>query len=44
MLASIASNAAGMHDYNGPGAVAILFVAVALMAVILIAVYGRRKR
>jgi hypothetical protein len=36
--------AAGMHGYDGPGATAITIAVPALIVLILVAVYGRRKR
>jgi hypothetical protein len=44
MLIGVAVVAVGMHDYNGPYASAITLGIVALIVLILIGVYGRKKR
>ena len=36
--------AVGMHGYNGPGAMVITLGVPALVVLILVGVYGRRKR
>jgi len=44
MLIGVAVVAVGMHGYNGPGAMVITLAVPALIVLILVTVYGRRKR
>jgi hypothetical protein len=44
MLNGIAVVAMGMHGYDGPGAMAITLAVPVLAVLILVGVYGRKKR
>jgi hypothetical protein len=44
MLIGVPVIAVGMHGYNGPGAMAVTIAVPVLLVLILVGVYGRKKR
>jgi cytochrome c oxidase subunit IV len=44
MLTGVVVLAVGMHGYNGPGALGITIAIPVILVLILVAMYGRKKR